>query len=256
MKMNKKGMSLVECIVAMGVFAVATTGFTMAASACVRAQAKSHKRNLATNVQTTNLEHFSNYKQVVNLSEYNVKPMDNDPTSVNSYVITYTFPSVEFKNTKVFGYRSTVADGEDGVFELSFLSPVSHVDLEDNEYWITLYNCSTVDEAWDISCSSDFHFFDTEKNSKGQSLTVNNMIATQDYIVFGIADDRPASQIVPNDPNGITFYIDDPIDGNHYEVPIEDYLDISSEDNSDDRYGYIFYTGGSTFETYADYVGS
>ena len=45
MKNNKKGMTLVECIIAMAVFAVATTGFTMAATTCIKAQIKSHTRN-------------------------------------------------------------------------------------------------------------------------------------------------------------------------------------------------------------------
>lgn len=190
MNTNKKGMTLVECIIAMAVFAVATTGFTMAATACMKAQAKTGRRMTATNTQTTNLEHFSTFSQVLDPEYSNVKPME---AGVNRFKMTFAFPSVTIENDHVYGYSSKLdEDSPDGVFELSFFSAADQVPLEDNEYWITLYNYSGSQQTWDISCaipgdSQDFEFFDNEKkNTVQQTLPRHIWAPNGGYMKFGI----------------------------------------------------------------------
>ena len=244
MKTNRKGMTLVECIIAMGVFAIATTGFTMAATACVKAQTKYHTRNRITNSQTTNLEHFSNYKDVVDLSEHNVTSMDPDTgIGKNMYQMTFEFPSATVVNNKIHGYRSLVNDDEDGVFELSFFSPINQVSLEANEYWITLYNCSDVEVTWDISGESHIMFFDNEKNTTGNTLPRHIWNAGGEYKRFGVRDESNGSE-------SLQITIKDPINNTSAVVPLGNKININGEE---DRYGYIFYTGGNNFLSFDEY---
>ena len=245
MKMNKKGMSLVECVIAMGVFAIATTGFVMCATACVRAQAKSHKRNNTTNVQTTNLEHFSNYKNVVDLSEYNVKPMDpSTGMGKNMYKMTFAWTSGTVTNSKIHGYRSEMASETDGVFELSFFSPIDQVDLAYDEIWVTLYNLTATDQTWDITCNTDLSFFDNEHNSLGQSLPRHMWAGGGSYKRFG----------VKGTSSDYSIHIVNPFGGTDANVGLADKCDVNATDPSDDQYAMIFYDG--TFKNYADTNGA
>jgi prepilin-type N-terminal cleavage/methylation domain-containing protein len=190
MKSNKKGMTLVECIIAMAVFAVATTGFTMVATTCMKAQARTVKRMTTTNNQTTNLEHFSTFSQVLDPEYTNVKPMEN---GTNRFKMTFAFPALTVENDHVYGYTAKLdEESQDGVFELSFFSAADQVTLDANEYWITLYNYGTEQRTWDISCaiagdSQQFEFFDNEKNNTVQQTLPRHIWAPNGgYMKFGI----------------------------------------------------------------------
>ena len=190
MKTNKKGMTLVECIIAMAVFAVATTGFTMAATVCMKAQARTVRRMTATNNQTTNLEHLSTYSKVLDPEYSNVKKME---TGTNKFTITFPFESGDIVNNHVYGYKSKLdEDSPDGVFELSFFSPAEQVSLDSHEYWVTLYNCSTEQKQWNITCTvpgdlQEFEFFNNEKDpSAGQALPTHIWAPNGGYMRFGI----------------------------------------------------------------------
>ena len=170
MKNNKHGMTLVECIIAMAVFAVASTGFIMTATACYKSQVKAKKRMDTANTQTTNLEHFSNYSQVVDPEALNVEPMSGGS---NRWVITFPFTSAsggEISNSKVHGYYS-VADPDDPVFDLSFFSPIEQVDLTTDEYWVTFTNVGSEQKWLELSLADSTHFvfFDNEKNEASGS---------------------------------------------------------------------------------------
>ncbi|MBQ9541029.1 prepilin-type N-terminal cleavage/methylation domain-containing protein [Ruminococcus sp.] len=157
MKNNKKGMTLVECIIAMAVFAVATTGFTMAATACIKAQVKSHSRNRITNAQTTNLEHFSNYSKVLDPSELNVEEMPE------RYAISFNFEgTANVINKDIYGYTA-IADPDDKVYQLSFISPIERVTVMPGEWWITIYNGDPANQIFNLTLSPGFEFFDNEK---------------------------------------------------------------------------------------------
>ncbi|MBQ8965757.1 prepilin-type N-terminal cleavage/methylation domain-containing protein [Ruminococcus sp.] len=249
MKMNKKGMTLVECIIAMAVFAIATTGFTMAATTCIRAQTKFHTRNKIANNQSTDLEHFANYSDVVDLSEYSVTTMDpNTGIGKNMYQITYAFPSATVTNSKVHGYRAEV-DSDDKVFELSFLSPINTVSLDSDEYWFTLYNVSGSDVSWDWSCSTDYSFFDNEKASTQQTLPNGGRIWADGSIMrFGIKSSV-------GDLSGCTAHVEF-FNGSYCDIPnMGQFLNINEDDPDDDQYGYIFYMGGHSFWQYHSYNG-
>lgn len=245
MKSNKKGMTLVECIIAMAVFAIATTGFTMSATAAMRAQAKAHNRNKIANEQNTDLEHFSNYSQVVDLNELNVTPMDpSDAMGKNMYQIKYDFNGIEVVNNKVHGYRAAV-DEKDSVYELSFFSPIDQVMLEPNEYWITLYNCTPEDRTWDITCDGDgIEFFDNEKRSLGNTLPRHIWGGNGEYKRFGVrlTDPLKPLEIVINDP--ITH------ETSNVTVDLSDKINISGED---DRYGYVYCVSATSFVSYSEY---
>jgi len=195
MKTNKKGMTLVECIIAMAVFAIATTGFTMVATTCMKAQAKASRRMTATNNQTTNLEHFSSYSKVLDPEYCNVKPMS---TGINKFKMTFDFGTVKVENDDIYGYRSVLdPSSPDGVFELSFFSAAEQVDLAEGEYWITLYNNSSSQHTWDINCavpgdSQVFEFFNNEHdNSIQQALPRHIWAPNGGYMKFGFKQRTP-----------------------------------------------------------------
>ena len=157
MKNNKKGMTLVECIIAMAVFAVATTGFTMAATTCIKAQVKSHSRNRIANSQTTNLEHFSNYSKVIDPSELNVEEMPE------RYAISFNFEgTANVINKDIYGYTA-IADPDDEVYQLSFISPIERVTVMPGEWWVTIYNADPSDQIFNLTLCPGFEFFDNEK---------------------------------------------------------------------------------------------
>ena len=261
MKTNKKGMTLVECIIAMAVFAVATTGFTMAATACMKAQAKTGRRMTATNTQTTNLEHFSSYSRVLDPEYSNVRAMNS---GVNKYKMTFNFGSIEVENDNVYGYKSVLDhDSPDGVFELSFFSAAEQIDLGEGEYWITLYNNSSSQHTLDISCavpgdSQVFEFFNNEHDNAVQQalprhiwapnggymkfglkqrtpgvgdldtcLTITDFDADKTYIV-GLSDDNLTS----SDKNYCAIYCEDGDDGLEF-ISYKEYVDRHKNDDPD-----------------------
>lgn len=187
MKNNKHGMTLVECIIAMAVFAVASTGFIMTATACYRSQVKAKKRMDTANTQTTNLEHFSNYSQVVDPEALNVEPMS---AGSNRWAITFPFSSASggpVTNTRVHGYYS-VANPDDPVFDLSFFSPIEQVDLSTDEYWVTFTNVSS-EQYWLVLKAADptsYVFFDVEKEEKGDTLPKHIWAPNGGTFRFGI----------------------------------------------------------------------
>lgn len=186
-KMNKKGMSLVECIVAMGVFAVATTGFTMGATACMKSQAKSGRVLQKTNTQTTNLEHFSTYARVFDAQYANVKKMSSD---ANQWQMVFDFPGAgeTVTNNNVFGYYSVIDEGDSkGIYQLSFFTAANTVALDPDEYWVTLYNYDTAQHTFDIECTDSFTFFDNEKNRKGTGLPRHIWAPDGGFFKFGVA---------------------------------------------------------------------
>lgn len=185
MKTNKKGMTLVECIIAMAVFAIATTGFTMAATACMRAQAKSNRRMTKTNVQSTNLEHFSTFSKVLDPGFSNVRPMEQ---GVNQWQMTFNFGSDVIVNKNVYGYLAKLDSTDpDGVYDLSFFNSAEQVSLGEGEYWVTLYNKSSEQHTWYVSCAEGFTFFDNETNPTGQDELPKHIWAPDGgYFKFGV----------------------------------------------------------------------
>lgn len=186
MKTNKKGMTLVECIVAMAVFAIATAGFTMAATACMKAQVKSSKRMTKTNVQSTNLEHFSSYSQVLDPSFTNVSPMTS---GANQFQMTFDFGSTVIVNKNVYGYYAQLdSEDKDKVYDLSYFTSAEQVNLSADEYWVTLYNCDAKQQSWTLELNSDaFTFFDNQKDpTAGQKLPRHNWAPNGGYYKFGI----------------------------------------------------------------------
>jgi hypothetical protein len=145
----------------MAVFAVATTGFTMAATSCIRAQIKSHARNRIANEQTTNLEHFSNYSKVIDPTLLNVKEMPE------KYGVSFDFGTVKVVNKDVYGYTA-LADPEDKTYQLSFISPIERVTVLPGEWWITIYNADPTDKSFDIYAQSGFRLFNNEKEDAGE----------------------------------------------------------------------------------------
>lgn len=185
MKANKKGMTLVECIIAMAVFAIATTGFTMAATACMKAQAKSNGRMTKTNVQSTNLEHFSSFSKVLDPEYTNVSPMT---TGTNQFQMTFKFGTDVIENKNVYGYYAKLdGDDKDKVYDLSYFTAAEQLNLSANEYWVTIYNCDSTLKTWNIETTSGFRFFDNEHNiTMGQKLPTRQWAPNGGYLKFGI----------------------------------------------------------------------
>lgn len=225
MKNNRKGMTLAEVIIAMGVFAVATTGFIMTATACYKAQTKTQNRMENSNTQTTNLEHFSNYNQVVDPEDLNVEPMSGGS---NRWVMTFPFTGGgSVVNNKVYGYYS-VADPDDPVYDLSFFSPIEQVPLDEGEYWINLFN-NTSSDAWlqiSIIDSTQFEFFDNEKVSKGSDLPERLWGANGGCRRFGVRS-------LGGDASQPTIRITNVDSGDTFDCAITPYL------NSDDGYAFM-----------------
>ncbi|ADU22874.1 type IV pilus modification PilV family protein [Ruminococcus albus] len=239
MKTNKKGMTLVECIIAMGVFAVATTGFVMAASASMRSQAKSASRMTKTNSQSTNLEHFSSYASVLDPEYSNVRPMTN---GTNQWRISFPFTSATVVNDHVFGYNAKLDNTDpDGVFDLSFFSSAEQLSLEENEYWVTLYNYDTVQHEWTAELNStDFTFFNNAHVDNGQQSTPSHLWAPNGgYMKFGVKRHNSGASM-----NGCLKITGDGLPQEGVNID----LDSMGLPNTKDNMRYIYFDG-SGFKT-------
>ncbi|EGC03742.1 prepilin-type cleavage/methylation N-terminal domain protein [Ruminococcus albus 8] len=227
MKKNNKGMTLVECIIAMAVFAVATTGFTMAATSCIRAQIKSHARNRIANEQTTNLEHFSNYSKVIDPTLLNVKEMPE------KYGVSFDFGTIKVVNKDVYGYTA-LADPEDKTYQLSFISPIERVTVLPGEWWITIYNADPTDKSFDIYAQPGFIFFNNEKEDAGTESLDRIYPANGGMRKIGIrnisGDNSSALVISDNSTKSQTINL----------------VDYATEKNTDNTAGYvsIYYENG------------
>ncbi|MCC3349829.1 prepilin-type N-terminal cleavage/methylation domain-containing protein [Ruminococcus albus] len=227
MKKNNKGMTLVECIIAMAVFAVATTGFTMAATSCIRAQIKSHARNRIANEQTTNLEHFSNYSKVIGPTLLNVKEMPE------KYGVSFDFGTIKVVNKDVYGYTA-LADPEDKTYQLSFISPIERVTVLPGEWWITIYNADPTDKSFDIYAQPGFIFFNNEKEDAGTESLDRIYPANGGMRKIGIrnisGDNSSALVISDNSTKSQTINL----------------VDYATEKNTDNTAGYvsIYYENG------------
>lgn len=170
-KANKKGMTLVEVIIAMSVFAIISTGFIMAAKYAYTAQVKAKKRLTHSNTQTTNLE---DYRGVVDpsyggtydeegITDLGVQRMG---ASTNRWTMTYDFGvGAKIVNDRVYGYYST-PDRDDKTYQLAYFSPCDVVALEPGEYWITINNISanvSDNLPLRVVCDSDYVLFTNEK---------------------------------------------------------------------------------------------
>jgi len=227
-KMNKKGMTLVEVIVAMAIFGVITTGFMMSASYSLKAQAKAKIRLSETNEQTTNLE---DYQGVVDFAAADVAQLE---TGSNKWSMVYEFPTGDtITNDNLHGYTSK---SNDEVLKLGFFSADDKLDLAAGEYWVTLFNYSSDDMIVNITCSPGFVFFDNEKHIANSIDTLSGLGIVKDggAVKFGIKDlgggDLTQAFTVKKT-------IDDSVIGGG-ALNVNNYSDA-------DRYAYTYYNGSA-----------
>lgn len=235
---NKKGMTLVECIVAMGVFAVATTGFVMAASVSMRSQAKSASRMTKTNTQSTNLEHFSSYSHVLDPEYSNVRPMSS---GTNQWQMTYKFKNATIVNDNIYGYIAKLdPDDREGVFDLSFFSSADQLTLGDGEYWVTLYNFDGNQHTWDITCPPEFSFFDNEKDDTAQQTLPRHIWAPSGgYMKFGIKQKTPGVGDIKT-----CLRIHSVEESKDYTVGVQDKMPNKSIAEGGDNMCHIYFNNG------------
>ncbi|SFB68089.1 fibronectin type III domain-containing protein [Ruminococcus albus] len=121
---------------------------------------------------------------------------------LDSNVRTWTSPKVQsgsYKTVvvaKVNG-KWVTAQAPAHAVTVSVPSAADQLSLEDNEYWITLYNYSGEQQTWDISCavpgdSQYFEFFDSNKNNTAQQTLPRHILAPNGgSMQFGIRQKTP-----------------------------------------------------------------
>ena len=121
---------------------------------------------------------------------------------LDSNVRTWTSPKVQsgtYKTVvvaKVNG-KWVTAQAPAHAVTVSVPSAADQLSLEDNEYWITLYNYSGEQQTWDISCavpgdSQYFEFFDSNKKNTAQQTLPRHICASNGGSVqFGIRQKTP-----------------------------------------------------------------
>lgn len=226
-------MTLVEVLIAMGIFAVITTGFCMSASYALKAQAKAKKRLTETNNQTTNLEHYSG---VIDFDAAKVRQLDG---GTNQWTMIYDFPSATLVNDKLHGYTSVT---DDPVFQLGFFSAIDRINLASNEYWFTVYNYGSEQQNWDISCASGFVFFDNEgKTAASPQELPTHLVAGDGYALkFGIRNVSGGSI-----SGGVITFKEWGTGTTIATLGLDNYIDS-------DRYGFIYFDG-ATFLNATDF---
>ena len=121
---------------------------------------------------------------------------------LDSSVLTYTSPQVNYGSYKTvviakINGKWVTAQAPAHAVTVSVPSAADQLSLEDNEYWITLYNYSGEHQTWDISCavpgdSQYFEFFDSNKNNTAQQTLPRHICASNGgSMQFGIRQKTP-----------------------------------------------------------------
>jgi Tfp pilus assembly protein PilV len=149
-KLNKNvsGMTLVEVVIAMGMFSIAVLGVCMAFSAALRMTARNMRRDNELTVQQTAIERNST-----------AGVMLNDGSTLDAMTINFKNGANVTSVTGVSEYKAikSAANGEDFNFEIKSLSstPLGGIatvaDKSNNEYQIYVENKST--DSADVSIS-------------------------------------------------------------------------------------------------------
>ena len=227
-------MTLVEVIVAMAIFSVITTGFCMTASYCLKAQTKARTRLTDINRQTTIAEDFGGRISNDEDADNGDAVVVNLGSGSNQWTFTYDFPDVldaqnvpgvTVENSNVTGFMVETPD-TDPLYQMVFFSVEDTVDLKvganendpNNEYWITVKNCSTDEEglafAVEFDSGSTGIFFDNLKRPNNPMTSLENRIiapkgldvATPGTRAFGVKGANPTIKFIDFDSgNEFTF---------------------------------------------------
>lgn len=180
LRKNKRGVTLVEVIVAMAIFSVMTTTFVMTVNYCIRSNKLARLRLTESNKQTTDLE---NYSGVVDFAAADVDQMS---AGTNKYTFTFDFATGDsIVNDKNYGYVSKSADISDSPLQMRYFTSIEKTDLEADEYWITMYNFASSDQVWTITAGTDVLFFNNEKDMISSTITPG-MLANGSVCKFGV----------------------------------------------------------------------
>lgn len=178
---NKRGVTLVEVIVAMAIFSIMATTFIMTVDYCLQFNKKAMYRLRESNKQATDLENFSG---VVDYASADVAPINRGS---NKYAFTFDFSTGDtIVNNKNSGYVSKSTGISDSGLAMRYFSPIEQLDLDVDEYWVTMTNFDDTDQVWTITAGPNVVFFNNEKEMISSTTLNPAVLAEGGKCTFGV----------------------------------------------------------------------
>lgn len=217
----KRGVTLVEVIVAMAIFTIMATTFIMTVSFCLQFHKQSLYRLRESNKQATDLENFSG---VVDYESADVAPINRGS---NKYAFTFDFSTGDtIVNNKNSGYVSKSTSISQSGLAMRYFSPIEQLDLDVDEYWVTISNFDDLDQLLTITAGSNVIFFNNEKEIISATTLNAAVLAEGGKCSFGVKL-MPGASI--NNAFSVNVLVDDP----------DEVFDLTPYTDSE-RYAFIY----------------
>lgn len=208
-KANKKGMTLVEVIVAMALLGIISGMLCSAYVYSNNARVATYNRVTEENAQATDIEQF-NYKQgAVDYSTANLSEMISGAT--NEYEMTFDFGAGTAITNTSYGFSSTSTELSESGFDLKFFTPTLNIiDLSTGEYWISIDSdsASVSDELEITAVDSNAFLFDAGKNNIGNTATISASSGTSTSFGIDFSAASSTAITVTNIGTGAVYSID------------------------------------------------
>jgi len=174
---NKKGMTLVEVIIAMALLSGMSAMLVTVAVAAKRQNLENYYRNNEMYTQAVNAEQYNDNK-TVNMNELKVNKFSSSGKTTNEFALEADFGSGIKFNTTAYGFKAKLNNiDEDAGYQLKFLQG-KDINITPNPeksvYWVKFYNNSGADMNF-YALTPELtggKFFDVNNNSSGNSLLI------------------------------------------------------------------------------------
>lgn len=259
-KRNKKGVTLVEVIIAMTLMGMMAGMLVTIAVQAKNTNRDNYIRSREMNTQAVDAEQYNNNKNY-NMNEIKVNKYVGAGQADNTFNLEADFGSGVTWNTKAYGFKSKLNEiDKDAGYQMKFLQAKDAnvaPDASNGIYWVKFYNDSGVElanyvETPEITGGS---FFDVNKNVSGNKVIMSTGIGGVSQFGF-----------IYNSAGGDYFGFTETNDAGLYDSShtpsASDYVITSAEfdkfcekDASLNNTGYvtIHYMGGSTYYNQAEY---
>lgn len=255
-KRNKKGVTLVEVIIAMTLMAMMAGMLVTIAVQAKNTNRDNYIRSNEMNTQAVNAEQYNNNKNY-NMSEIKVNKYVGSGQSDNTFALKADFGSGITWNTTAYGFKSKLNDiDKDAGYQMKFLQGKDAnvaPDASVGVYWVKFYNDSGAEltNFVETPAGTGGSFFDVNKNVSGARVIMTTgiggvsqfgfIISGADY--FGFTETNDAGLYDATHTAGMSDYIVTNLD--HF----------CEKDASGNQTGFVIihYMGGSTYYNQAEY---
>ncbi len=255
-KHNKKGVTLVEVIIAMTLMGMMAGMLVTIAVQAKNTNRDNYIRSREMNTQAVDAEQYNNNKNY-NMNEIKVNKYVGAGQADNTFNLEADFGSGVTWKTKAYGFKSKLNEiDKDAGYQMKFLQAKDvnvAPDASKGVYWVKFYNDSGAEltNFAETPAGTGGSFFDVNKNVSGNKVILSTGIGDVKqfgFIVsgpeyFGFTETNDAGLFDPSHTAGLTDYVVTNLD--HF----------CEKDALGNATGFVIihYIGGTTYYNQAEY---